>query len=233
MKVPKILVGCPTHERYAYCFDKYLDAVRKIDYSNFDVFLVDNSKGDKFFNRIKNENVSVVKTEYFDDPKERIVSSRNVIRQKVLDEGYDYFFSLEQDVISPSDIIKKLLSHDKKIVSGVYFMIFAKNNKTRTLPLLWKRVDKSSNIRPLSEKELWRNDLLEVDFCGLGCVLIHRDVLEKVKFRFLKHNKDVFDDIYFCNDAANHSFKIFADTSIKCRHLFLNKFIKDGVGRYR
>lgn len=232
MKVPKILVGCPTHERYAYCFDQYLESVKSIDYPNFDILLVDNSKSDDFFNKVKSKGVPILKGKFFEDAKERIVDSRNILRQEVLDKGYDYFLSLEQDVIPPRNVIQKLLSHGKEVVSGVYFMIFAKDGQTKVLPLLWKKIWDSSSIRPVSEKELASDNLLKVDFCGLGCVLIHRSVLEKVKFRYLENNKNVFDDIYFCDDTVKQGFSIFADMSVKCKHLFLDKFIKQGVGRY-
>ena len=36
-------------------------------------------------------------------------------------EDYDYFLSLEQDVIPPKDIIEQMLKSEKKIITGVYF----------------------------------------------------------------------------------------------------------------
>jgi len=70
----------------------------------------------------------------------------------------------------------------------------------------------------MSEKEVDLPRFIEVGACGLGCVLIHKDVLKKIKFRFDKKYEG-FDDIWFAYDAFNNNFKIFADTSIKCKHL--------------
>ena len=43
---PKILVACPTFDGKIYCLDRWVDAVRKIDYPNYSMLLVDNSVGE-------------------------------------------------------------------------------------------------------------------------------------------------------------------------------------------
>ena len=40
---PKVLVGCPTYDGKGYCLKEYVEAVRAIDYDNFDFIMVDNS----------------------------------------------------------------------------------------------------------------------------------------------------------------------------------------------
>ncbi len=53
--------------------------------------------------------------------------------------------------------------------------------------------------------------------------MIHRDVLEKVKFRYDLTNCEGTDDIFFCMDARKEGFKIYADTAIKCKHKISGK----------
>ena len=99
-----------------------------------------------------------------------------------MDNGYDYFFSLEQDVIPPKDVIESLLKHNKKIISGLYF---AQNKLTtgeyKYIPLLWGFVEgkKDGTIkkRTLLDNEIWQPQLLKVIVAGLGCILIHKDIL--------------------------------------------------------
>ena len=50
---PKVLVGAPVCDLYEYCFDEFLDAIIGLNYDNYDILLVDNSKDDKYFNYIK------------------------------------------------------------------------------------------------------------------------------------------------------------------------------------
>lgn len=61
--------------------------------------------------------------------------------------------------------------------------------------------------------------LYNIRATGLGSILIHKDVLEKIRFRIA--SKKAFDDIWFCNDAKDKGFEIWADTSQQCIH-FLN-----------
>ena len=93
------------------------------------------------------------------------------------------------------------------------------------LPLLFMPLDEANNtMRYLTEQEIMLRQangqsFLEVRACGLGCVLIHRSVLEKVEFRYNKHTSG-FDDVFFCEDVIKAGFKVYADTSIRCRHLY-------------
>ena len=121
---PKVLVGCPTSEHKEYCLDKYLEGIKALTYSNFDFLLVDNSEDDRYYNQLKNKGVNVVRDKYYELARERVAKSRNILREKCLNEGYDYFFSLEQDVVPPIDVIERLLKHKKEIISGVYYTYF-------------------------------------------------------------------------------------------------------------
>lgn len=219
---PKVLVGCPTSFHKEYCLDKYADAVKNLTYDNYDILIVDNSKDNEYFNKIKQKGLLVIKGPYFEGARDRIIASRNILRQKVIDDNYDYFLSLEQDVIPPKDIIEKLLSHDKKVVSGIYFARNVMNDKKiELIPLAYILLDeKDLSMRPLNDNELWSNKLLKIVSCGLGCVLIHRDILKQVKFRY---DLNTFDDRWFCIDLYKKNIEIYADTSVKCKHLILNR----------
>lgn len=218
--LPKVLVGCPTSSHKSYCLNEYVKGVKSLTYDNFDILLVDNSKDNLYFNDIKNFGLPVVKGPFDESARQRIVDSRNILRQKVLDGNYDYFLSLEQDVIPPPDIIQRLLKHKKSIVSGIYFTYQENNGINLGLrPVLWKKTGKNG-LSIMTEKEFFEPGLIEVGACGLGCVLIHKDVLKKVNFRFGKEY-DGFDDMWFCYDSFNSGFKIYADTSAKCKHLII------------
>ena len=69
----------------------------------------------------------------------------------------------------------------------------------------------------LSFNEVPENELIETITCGLGCVLIKRNVLEKVKFRYDKE-KSPWDDVWFCEDARKEGFKVYLDTGVRCKH---------------
>jgi len=218
---PKILVGCPTSFHKEYCLREYAEAIKSLSYTNYEVLLVDNSPDNAYMEEIKKQDIPVIKGPYFDGARDRIIASRNILRQKVLDEGYDYFFSLEQDVIPPTDVLQNLLKHNKKVITAVYFAHNIVNNQRKLIPLVYKLLDKKTlSMRPLNDVELWENPrLMEIVSAGLGCLLIHRDILEKVNFRY---EKNTFDDRWFFIDLYNLKIQSFVDSSIKCKHLIKN-----------
>ncbi|MEK6856861.1 MAG: glycosyltransferase family A protein [Nanoarchaeota archaeon] len=221
---PRILVGCPTSFHKEYALKQYAESIKSLTYKNHETLLVDNSEGNDYLEKIKSLEIPAIKGPYFESARDRIVASRNILRQKVLDENYDYLFSLEQDVIPPADILEKLIKHNKKIVSAVYFANNSIPGETlsKLIPLVYVLEDeKTLSMRPLNEEELWKNPgLMKVVSAGLGCVLIHRDILKEIQFRY---DLNSFDDRWFFLDVYNKKIPIYADTSIKCKHLIYNR----------
>ncbi len=249
MRKPKILVGCPTSSLYDYCLEPYIDCVKNLSYENFDVMLVDNSKNKWYYDKIKKLGLNVIKDQWQKNARDRIIGGRNLLREYCLENGYDYFFSLEQDVICPKDSIERLLNWKKKIVSGLYcgtFRSVLNPKEIKILPLVYQHIDKKtyekmlthnnfkdSKIRKEVEegkiksykdvmrqcelKEVKDKGLMKVWISGVGCLMIHRDVLEKIKFRYDKEAEG-FDDVFFCKDAEKNGFEVFVDTSIHCKH---------------
>jgi len=236
---PKILVGCPTYDSKAYCLSEYANAVKSLDYENYDILLVDNSEAKGYYEKIKSLGLEAWRLEEKGLPQnERLAFCRNVLRKLTL-ENYDYFLSLEQDIIPPKDIIKKLLSHSKKIVSAVYSIVM---DNGKPMPLLWRFLEKEE-MEGLVEKnpglkyeidgikqnnprfckrfemeELPQKRLIKIAACGLGAVLVHKDVFKKIMFRS-RGGKEAYDDMFFCQDAFSKGFEIFADTGVICEHL--------------
>ena len=221
---PKILVGCPTSFHKEYVLKQYAQAVKNLTYKNHEVLLVDNSPNDTYLEKIKKAGLPAINGPYFEGARDRIVASRNILREKVIDGNYDYFFSLEQDVIPPKDILEKLTNHNKKIIAAVYFAdnMIPGETLSKLIPLVYVLEDeKNLSMRPLNEEELWKKQgLMKVVSAGLGCVLIHRDILKDVKFRY---DLNTFDDRWFFIDLYNKKVPVYADTSIKCRHLIYNR----------
>jgi GT2 family glycosyltransferase len=200
-RYPKVLVGCPTSFHKDYCLKQYIQGLNKLTYPRKDILLIENSQNNEYLNLIENFEIPVEKGPWFKGAIQRIITSRNILRKKVLDEGYDFFLSLEQDVIPPKDIIERMLRHAKHVVSGIYFL----DEKL------------TAKAFPLTKEQLWDDPgLYEIGSAGLGCVLIHRSILESIEFR--SENKE-FDDRFFYKDCKEKEIPIFCDTSIKCKHL--------------
>lgn len=248
----KILIGCPTCERYEYCVDLWIKRVKEIiEYSKkfgiyVDYLLVDNSKEDFFFDKLRKKNINVKKSPYFENVKERIVFSRNILRDKAINENYDYFLSLEQDMIPEKDIIKRLLNHNKEIVSAYYgkeYIFKIRDNETGEIkeieaevPVIYisenedekgknnysnenpNTLESEAIIRNANPNEVLFKGLIKVGSFGVGCLLIKKEVLAKIKFRF-ESEKKAFDDMFFCKDSKLLGYELFLDSDIRVEHL--------------
>ena len=221
---PRVLVGCPTSFHKGYALPSYTQAVKSLNYPNYDILLVDNSKDDNYIKKIKEHGLNAIKGPYFESALKRIITSRNILKEYALNNNYKYLFSLEQDVLPNKDALSKLISHEKQVVSGIYFVHNIFNGKRVLVPqafkILEEKKDDLPSMIPINEQEFLSNKLIKIVSCGLGCLLIHANVLKEIEFRY---ENDVFDDRFFCIDLYKKNIPIYCDTNVKCKHLILNR----------
>ena len=135
----KILVATPISSHAKYCFKKFIENTRLIDYPNYDILIVDNSRENDFFEELKNEKEIIVLKDDTQEEKNklRLISSRNKIIEYALENNYDYILMLDSDVIVPKNIIKELLNNNKEIVSGLYYNYFKIDGQIKYRPVCW------------------------------------------------------------------------------------------------
>lgn len=230
---PKILIGCPTSDAKAYCLNEFFNGLKSLTYECIDVCLEDNSEDSLYFNRLKELAKEWDKGKFdlihsgFTSPKamERIIKGRNKLREKVLNENYDYFLSLEQDIIPPPNLIESLLRHGKKVVSGTYMNTLPGLEGLRVIAYRWHEKptpQEQGKIVSLSLLDVLPSRLIEVSHTGLGCLLIHRSMLDGIEFR---KEGTTTDDIWFCKDVREKkNEKIYLDSSMFCQHLLSQSF---------
>lgn len=240
--LPRILIGCPTHILKSDSLEKYVGGLDSLTYDHFDVVIEDNSPTPEYSKKIETLAEAWEKKHpgrtfrvlhsgtTSDKARARLVHGRNRIRQFVLDEKYDYFLSLEQDVVPPVDVIERLLNRDMPIVSGVYLNKVTREGEKPALQVMAgifysQEEEKNKIVRSIGFMSLFPSRLIPVAYTGLGCILIRRDVLENVSFRY-QENDRACDDIYFCSDAREKGYPIYLDSSVLCAHHFNDAFKK-------
>ena len=138
---------------------------------------------------------------------------RNLIAHWVVN-AYDYLLAIDHDVVFPADTLKKMLAHDKPIVSGVY--------RQRLEPQMIELYD--LNMRRLDVSQL-TGTLQEIGGCGFGCVLVKKEVFSAIQYPWffyhqaLNHNHTFSEDLDFCKKVLEKGFKLYADSSILCKHI--------------
>lgn len=258
MENPKVLVASPTYEGMKYCEEEFLNSIKELDYPNYDILIVDNSKDGSYFDHLKERfsGIHIIK----DLSKEeknllRLIGSRNKIIDYAIQNNYDYILMMDSDVISPNNIIKELLNCCKDLVSGLYYNYFISDGETKYLPVAWteltdeefeeikQKVQLPSFIKSpadlrarLTEEEAKSNKVLPVVIPSAGCMLIGRKVFTKIKYGILdtseQENIKTSDDIFFILNAKKAGFNAYCNTKIKCEHLIKGKF-KQENGYYK
>jgi FkbM family methyltransferase len=152
---------------------------------------------------------------------------RNLIADWVV-KGYDYLFSVDSDIAFPPDTLKKLLAHNKDMVSGLYIQ-----RKPGLHILEVYEHNSHGGVSNIPYEKLVGRGLVEIASCGFGCVLIKAEVMRAIPYPHFKyhsaidHRNTVSEDVDFCRKALGAGFKIWADTDIHCRHIGQAEFVID------
>lgn len=151
---------------------------------------------------------------------------RNEIARAASD--YDYLFSVDSDLMFPSDTLRKLLAHDRPIVSGLYIQ---RKHGEHTLEVY--EATPTGGVTNIPYSKIKGKGLVEIKGCGFGCALIKSEVLNQVGhpqfvyYSALDHKNTVSEDVDFCRKANARGFTIWADTSIQCQHIGSYNFVID------
>ncbi len=152
---------------------------------------------------------------------------------------WDYVLWLDDDVIPPDNVVEALLAHDVALCSGLYFM-----RKAPYLPSAYVKVsDPDYSHRFWNITAFPESGLMEVDACGMGCVLIAMEVFRRMpepwfawvvpdvqrpdpvgrkqleaEWQRLDH-KGIGEDFFFFTKAAQYGYRLSLDTGVLCGHV--------------
>ncbi len=231
---PKILIGCVTYFKQEHVLEKLIESLRRLrgvgTEFDYDLIFIDNSPGKSYYNKLQDTlgkaGLPGLAMVGYDTPKDKsridkIITGRALIRHHFLqNKKYTHVFFLDTDVIMPPETISKLLSHDKQLVAGLYLASQKlPNGKIDTFPVGCVH-HSEGKIKQLTIPEVWEPQLMEAKITGLGCVLVRRDVLEKIGFRNIGDSTIGGEDTAFFLDARAQGFPLFLDTTIRCDHYF-------------
>ena len=144
---------------------------------------------------------------------------RNLIAHWTV-HSYDYLFSVDSDIAFERDTLKKLLAHNKDIVSGLYIQ-----RKPNQHVLEIYEDNGTGGVRNMTYEKLKDRGLVQIMGCGFGCVLVKKEVLTAVgypQFEYhsaIDHANTISEDNDFCGKARNKGFTIWADSTILCKHI--------------
>lgn len=160
-------------------------------------------------------NVEVMKIKIHSQSPAR---ARNMVIDQAIENGCTHILFLDDDVYPPLNIVSKLLSHDKDVVTGLYL---SRSYPHRPYLFHIANPDGSCVWKHLSSSE---RGLIEIVNAGLGAVLINTKVFEKMEKPYVRlgelESDQWCDDIGFFNRVRKAGFKIYCDLDVWCGHAF-------------
>jgi hypothetical protein len=166
-----------------------------------------------------------------DNRLQNLVNSRNKLRDKALEIKSDYYLMLDSDVVLPENGINNLIlqAFDKRknksrfdIIGGWYPLV-----PVQTPPLWsagrWMDDHLMMNLRVVE------NSIVVVDKIELGCLLVSREVYEKIKIEDGFNNLIKIDNdkkwmpscecLMFGKKAQDLGYTLYMNGDVICRHL--------------
>ena len=143
--------------------------------------------------------------------------NRNLMIEQALEHNCTHILFIDDDVAFPPDMLRKLMVHDKDIVTALYFM-----RQYPHQPIIFDYSDNEGKCHWLYPDDS-QHELIKIENCGLGAVLIKTEVfkrMEKPWVRLGELEKDHWcDDISFFNRARAVGFELYCDLTIKVGHM--------------
>lgn len=223
-----VMVGCPISKNRV--LPTYLEHIYNLDYPKNNIhlaFLVNNSTDDTYdildvfkgehineYREIDIWDVEGLKPGYLRGDRHKLRDYRAFAKIRnvwlsMLSDTDSYLFSVDSDILLPSNSLKRLLSHGKKLIS----LLICNQPHIEQYNILRERMFQNKYT------SMYGNDfprkLIEVDATG-AAILIHREVIDEgVRYEFHKQGED----LGFCRNARDNGFKIYCDASQEAQHI--------------
>jgi len=141
----------------------------------------------------------------------------------------DWLLWVDSDIILTLDLLTKLLiavdENSRPVVSGIYFIDRSGTFKTPTPAIFYDNSEYDiESVHPLPHDKV-----IKVDICGMGLMLMHRSVIEKMRtaingqsfFNEVGKSDGSFigEDVTFCRNLKKANIEIFANTSAIATHI--------------
>ena len=157
-----------------------------------------------------------------------IHTARNVLARGFLETDCEWSFWMDSDMILEARTIPALLSWAKKLnvklVTGVYYQRYGEH-----VPVILIRDEKNRSYEdvyshtPILPPE-GQKAPFKINRAGFGCMMVHRDVLVALdepyfKYSFISDKKEFSEDFYFCMQAEQAGFELWAIPELTCGHV--------------
>ena len=165
--------------------------------------------------------VQKYEVEYARVNRHYIGASRGKITQRILKDGCDYLFFLDDDTIPPVGVVDMLMASDKPVIGA-----WVRQRKHNYYPMVMREEkEDGSGLIGIIDPPPDTPNLIACHGIHMACTLIKRKVLEKIQEMSPDEDNPWFEgarfgeDVIFSRKAREAGFDIWCDPRIKCTHL--------------
>lgn len=150
-----------------------------------------------------------------------VAPCRNMaVAEFLADRECTHLFFVDDDVYVPRDVIGKLLDANRAIVGGCYPSY--KNINDLEVEIYIVAWDERGRRVPK-----WFRGLRRMNAVGTGCMLIRRDVFDRIEFPWFRWGEHFIegryqqqsDDLDFCDRAKKAGLEVWASGDVRCGHV--------------
>jgi GT2 family glycosyltransferase len=152
-------------------------------------------------------------------------AARNVVADKFMASDREWFLSVDTDIILPELVVQRLLARGQPLIGALIYVA-----ADPIFPQIYSKIADFGfgGMGQYIVNESWEpGELVKADATGAGCLLIHRDVFDKIPgkppFRWFQHEFEgtqMFgEDFTFCRRARGAGFQLYIDTAVKAGHI--------------
>jgi len=218
---PKVLVAIPIFDQKDYIFKENFEAIKNINYPNYDYIYIDNSNSGAYVKKLRRRGCKAVRVPRGGNSRQALCNSQNYARKKALDGDYDYLMFVESDLIPTPECITILMSHGVGVAGALYYI----GTEGVTFPCIffkdWKAESNQMGTRLIKFSEIkgfLNTGLRRVHGMGLGCTLIRREIFKRFPYWYDERFTHKHSDVYFYMELENKTVPVYVDTNYTIPH---------------
>ena len=148
-------------------------------------------------------------------------NARNRAVKDFLEDYFDFFLHIDDDIIPPVNALRELLVADKDVIAPLCFTMKQDDNGFWFPIIVAHRYDKNHEYRPYYGK-----GIEETDVVTGGCHLVKREVFEKLErpyyFTYHKNGLVIYsEDFVFSQQVQKLGYKLYTHYGLHCKHIRL------------
>lgn len=161
-------------------------------------------------------------------------NARNRAVKDFLEDYWDYFLHIDDDIVPPVNALREMLQADKDVIAPLCFTMQADDKGFQFPLIVAHRYNKEGKYEPYYGK-----GIEETDVVTGGCHLVKREVFEKLErpyyFTYHKNGLVIYsEDFVFSQQCQKLGYKLYTHYGLHCKHIRLVdvKSINDLMANY-